>query len=179
MKIRTLIVLLVAVLAALGSGCSTSVTSEDWRRGRRPLRTDPHPHTAEILVGFAQLVALVGDGHTSFYAGNQDRQWFRFYPISLYSFSDGIYLTTATEEHAHLFGKRLVRIDDTPIEEAFRAISTTVGADNDMEYRYTVPFDLIRPELLYVLGIAKSPDRAELGFEDGTRETLLPLTKKA
>lgn len=204
---RSLILLILGTLATIGAGCSGPVTSEDWRQDLRSLEQQlaerhvdlyhtvsneafkaaadtlydriPTLTTPEILVGFAQLVALVGDGHTSFYPSNQDVNWFRFFPISLFAFSDGIYLTTATEEHAHLFGKRLVQIDDTSIEDAFDAISTTIGADNPMEYQYTVPFEMVRPELLHVLGVAASPDSARFVFEDGTVETFRPVTEKA
>ena len=113
---------------------------------------------------------MVGDGHTSFYASDQQKWRFNIYPIRLYSFSDGVYLTAAAEEYAHLFGKRLVQIDETNIYDAFHAISTTIGADNEMEYLYTVPFDLIRSEMLHVLGIADSIDQAVFKFEDGTRQ---------
>ena len=140
---------------------------------RIPTLTQP-----EILVGIARIVAMVGDGHTSFYPGNQKKKWFHFYPVTLWSFSDGIYVIAAPPAHTDLYGKRLVRIDDTPIEEAWRRIRTTIGADNAMEYEYTVPFLLIRPEMLHVLGIAASADRAEFHFEGGVRKTFRPLTVK-
>ena len=56
------------------------------------------------------------------------------------------------------------------IEEAFSAVSTTIGVDNDMEYRYTVPFELRRPEMLHTLGIAQAPDQAEFIFQIVSRE---------
>ncbi|ANM30889.1 hypothetical protein ABI59_16880 [Acidobacteria bacterium Mor1] len=140
---------------------------------RIPTLTQP-----EILVGIAQLVAMVGDGHTSFYPGNQKKKWFRFYPIQLWSFSDGIYVIATTPEHSDLYGKRLVRIGDTPIEEAYRRISTTIGADNAMEYEYSAPYQMNRPELLHALRIAQSADRADFHFEGGTRKTFRPLSLK-
>jgi len=138
----------------------------------------PNLTRPEILVGFAQLVAMMGDGHTSFYPGNQKKFWFHFYPIKLWSFSDGVYVTATTEGNTDLFGKRLIRIDETPLEEARRRISTTIGADNEMEYEYSVPFQLIRPELLHVLGIAESADRAVFHFEGGVQRTFLPMARK-
>lgn len=206
MKSMITMLLIVAAVAVSGTGCSADTSSEDWRQDLRALERElserhvdlyhtvsedtfktavdelydriPGLTQPEILVGFAQLVAMIGDGHTSFYAGNQKKRQFHYYPIMLYSFSDGIYLTATTEEYAHLFGKRLVQIDQTPIDEAFRKISTTIGADNDMEYQYTVPFELVRPEMLHVLGIADSSDGAEYVFEDGTRQTFSRMTVK-
>lgn len=138
----------------------------------------PRLTVPEILVGIGQIVAMVGDGHTSFYPAEQKKWRFHIYPIKLWSFSDGTYVTAAPPEHTDLYGKRLLRIDDTPIEEAYRRIATTIGADNEVEYRYSVPFQLIRPELLHVLGIAVSADRAVFHFEDGVSRTFQALTVK-
>lgn len=197
---------LMSVLLAGGSACSGEIKPEKWQKDLRELESqilerhvDPF-HTVsreefegavddlearipeltqpEILVGFAQLVARIGDGHTSFYPGNQKKKWFHIYPIILWSFSDGMYVIATAPEHTDLFGKRLVAIDDTPIEEASRRIATTIGADNEMEYTYTVPFELRRPELLHVLGIAASAERADFHFEGGLRKTFQPLTVK-
>ena len=203
---RFTVLLLSLLLAASAPACSDEVKSERWREDLRELerqlserhvnlfhsvsrkafesavsdldRRIPSLTRPEILVGFAQIVAMVGDGHTSFYPGNQKKWWFHFYPIKLWSFSDGVYVIGTTGDHADLFGKRLVRIDETPIEDAFRLISTTIGADNDMEYEYTVPFELARPELLHVLGIAESADQAEFVFEGGVRKTFQAMTLK-
>ena len=203
MKTRIFLILLATVAI---SGCSREVTSEDWRADLRDLEQQlaerhvdlyhevseqefksavddlydriPELSPPEILVEIAQLVALVGDGHTSIYPGNQKKWFFGLYPLRLYSFADGIYPIAVSAEYAHLFGKRLVQIDATPIDEAFRIISTTVGADNDMEFQYIVPFELIRPEMLHALGIANSPDRAEFVFEDGTSEVFEGMTEE-
>lgn len=196
---------LLSLAAVLGApACSDEVDSERWRRDLRDLARQlserhvdlfhavsresfeqavadldqriPTLTRPEILVGFAQLLALIGDGHTSFYPGNQKKWMFRFYPIKLWSFSDGIHVTATTTEHADLFGRRLIQIDETPIEDAYRRISTTIAADNDMEYEYTVPFELVRPEMLHALGIAESADAAEFVFEGGVRRTFEALT---
>jgi hypothetical protein len=196
-----------SVLLVGGPACSGEVKPEKWQKDLRELErqlierhVDPF-HTVsreefeaavddlearipeltqpEILVGFAQLVARIGDGHTSFYPGNQKKKWFHIYPIILWSFSDGMYVIATAPEHTDLFGKRLVAIDDTPIEEASRRVATTIGADNEMEHTYTVPFELRRPELLHVLGIAASADRADFHFEGGLRRTFQPWTVKA
>jgi hypothetical protein len=198
--------LLMSVLLVGAPACSGEVKPEKWQKDLRELErqlierhVDPFHSVSreefeaavsaleqriqtltqpEILVGFARIVAMVGDGHTSFYPGNQKKKWFHFYPITLWSFPDGTYVISTTQEHSDLYGKRLIRIDDTPIEEAWRRITTTIGADNEMEYEYTVPFKLIRPEMLHVLGIAASADRAEFHFEGGVRKTFRPLTLK-
>ncbi|MDC8003914.1 S41 family peptidase [Aureisphaera galaxeae] len=137
----------------------------------------PQLSTSQILVRIAQIVAMIGDGHTSFYPSWQKKKEFHVYPIKFWSFSDGIYVTSTTEDYKEFLGKKLMGIDRTPIDEVFDKISTIVGADNDMEYVYSVPFGIPWAELLYVLGIADSHEKAEFHFENGST-TLLPLTFK-
>ncbi len=138
-----------------------------------PSLTEP-----EVLVKVAQLIALIGDGHTSFYAGNQKKKWFGFYAIKFWSFSDGIYVIGADLEHKDLIGKRLVAIDKTSVEDAINLVSTTISADNPMEYQYTVPYDLNRAELLHVLKISESSKEATFKFEDGSSSTFKSIGLK-
>lgn len=132
----------------------------------------------ETLVEFSKLVALVGDGHTSFYPGEQKGKVFRFVPLHLWSFSDGMYVTSAPVRYSHLLGKRLVRIEETPVEEAVERVSTTIGVDNDMGYAYSVSFDILRPELLHILGISSSPDSVRFEFDGGVSETFQAINLK-
>ncbi len=204
MKSTITVLLLLALAVLLAQGCARPVTSEHWREDLRQLERElaerhvdlyhsvsesklsagfddlheriPTLSTTEILVRIAQLTAMVGDGHTSFYPGDQKRWKFHYYPIQLYWFADGIYPTATPRESMHLLDKRLVQIDQTPIEQALEAISTTISADNDMEYRYTAPFELIRPELLHALGIAASADSATFVFDDGKRSVFHAMT---
>lgn len=138
----------------------------------------PSLSSNQILVRFAQLVALVGDGHTSFLPGEQLKYVFHYFPIRLWSFSDGIYVISTTKDYQHLLGKRVIQIDDTAIEDVYDLISTTIGADNDMEYTYTIPFQIRRPELLNALGISNTLKEAEFFFNDGSSEILAGGTEE-
>lgn len=151
-----------------------TITEEVFDSAVANLNEDiPFLNTNQILVRFAQLVAMIGDGHTSFYPGDQKRYRFSYFPVRFWKFSDGIYVIAATGEYKHLLGKKLKQVENSLIEEVFKKISTTVGADNPMEYTYSVPFELRRPELLQALGFTKFPEQAEFVFEDGTHEVLI------
>ena len=76
-----------------------------------------------------------------------------------------------------LLSTLVIRKRRTPITEIIDKISSTIGADNDMEFTYSVPFGIPYAELLHVLGIANSSDKAEFHFENGSA-TLYPLTLK-
>ncbi len=128
----------------------------------------PQLNTNQILVRVGQIVAMIGDGHTSFVAGEQKKRWFRFFPMKFWSFSGGTYVTSTTSQYRKFLGKKLESIENTPISEVYAKISTTIGADNDMAYTYEVPFAIPRPELLHAIGITASNDKAEFHFENGS-----------
>ena len=154
-----------------------SVSKDSFEQAVAELdRRIPSLSQPQILVEIAQLVALIGDGHTSFFPGDQRGMEFHYYPYRLYSFSDGIYVIAAPEEYADVLGKRLIQIDNTSIEDAFAAVSTTIGVDNDMEYQYSVPNYLHSPEILHTLGITEASDQAEFVFEGGVRSTSHAMT---
>lgn len=137
----------------------------------------PQLTTNQILVRVSQIVAQVGDGHTSFVPGNQKKKWFKFFPMKFWSFSEGTYVISTTERYSEFLAKKLISIENTPISEVYTKISTTIGADNEMEYVYSVPFEIPRPELLHVLGITTSDKMAEFHFENGST-TLYPIELK-
>ena len=71
----------------------------------------PQLNTNQILVRISQIVAMIGDGHTSFFPGQQKKKMFHLYPMKFWSFSDGIYVTSTTEKYQAFLGKKLVGIE--------------------------------------------------------------------
>jgi len=68
---------------------------------RIPILTD-----SENEMGFARIVALVGDGHSDLIPF-QPATGFNMYPLQLYEFSDGLYVTAAAPRYRDLVGWRL------------------------------------------------------------------------
>ncbi len=133
----------------------------------------------QALVRLSEVIAMVGDGHTSMYPGEQRGMMFRFIPLHLWLFDDGMFVTAARTTHEHLIGKELLRIEGMEVGEVLRVISSTISADNDMEYAYTSSFHILRPELLHVLGVAPSADSVRFEFEGGITETFRSENLKA
>ncbi len=136
----------------------------------------------QIFAGIERLTALLGDGHTSAYPDDQPLVVFRYLPVSLWSFADGIYTIALPAPYKQHLGKKLVAIGGRDIREVFRGISRLIGADNPMEYEYTVPDLLIRPELLKALGYVTTTDSVTLVLEDsrGRRQRVrLPAVSAA
>ncbi|MCR9253892.1 MAG: S41 family peptidase [bacterium] len=132
----------------------------------------------QILTRLAQFVALVGDGHTGFVAGNQKKLWFKFLPVKLWYFGDAPYVYSATYQFKTLIGKKLISINGMPIDKVNDLVYSTIGADNDMEKKYTASFDMTRPDLLQALGVIKSIEEISFEFNDGTTIELPYLALK-
>ncbi len=132
----------------------------------------------QILTRLAQFVALVGDGHTGFVAGNQKKLWFKFLPVKLWYFGDDPYVYSATNQFKTLLGKKLISINGMPVDRVNELVYSTIGADNDMEKKYTTSFDMTRPDLLQALGVIESMDEIIFKFDDGSRIQLPHLALK-
>lgn len=126
----------------------------------------------EIVVEFARLLALVGDGHTSlplYAAWGVD---FRVLPYRLGFYEDGIYIEAADQQYAALVGGRVVAIGGIPAQDAVARVTPLVSRDNDNWIAAVAPFLLNRIEVLHALGLADDLADAELTVEvDGQTRT--------
>lgn len=122
----------------------------------------------QVVVEIARLAARVGDGHTGvrgFFYGPQ--VGFRYYPVALYLFEDGLFVYAADPRYADLVGGRLVGIGDASVEEAIAAVAPLVSRDNDMSIRERAPLHLTAPEVLHAVGLIDDPERARFVVEKG------------
>jgi hypothetical protein len=112
----------------------------------------------EAVVDLARLVARIGDGHTVLRLS--DVPGFRRYPLTLYRFSDGLFVRTVAAEHGVLVGGRLLAIDGTAAEDAYAAVRPLVSRDNEMGVVAAAPTLLAIPEVLHACGVAREPEKA-------------------
>jgi len=119
---------------------------------------------AQYFVALARIVASVADDHTTLDlpAGEQDS--YGSYPIGLYFFPEGLYVTRADESIEEFVGYRLVAIEDKPVEEVVARVATLVPKVNDSLVLFKAPVLMVRPEVLYGLGLASSTKSATFVF---------------
>ncbi len=115
----------------------------------RLARMSPSDARVEVM----RLAALI-DGHTGVYPSEAG---FHLYAMRLYLFTDGIHVSDDTD--ASLIGARVVRIGDTPIDEAIRLVTPYGAHDNDSTVRVVVPMLLMTPEVLEATGIVSDGAR--------------------
>ncbi len=145
----------------------------------------------EIVVELARIVALVGDGHTrltlpfdsaaGFFTGHSETQppkipglVFRHLPVRLYSFDDGLHVTSASPTFQNLLGAKVVRIGRLTVDDAVAAVTPTVHRDNPMQLRGLLPNWLVVPEILQARGVIEDLEQVPLEVEDttGARRTV-------
>ncbi|WDI32760.1 hypothetical protein PUV54_06060 [Hyphococcus flavus] len=103
-----------------------------WRREVAALRTDlPNLSEAERLARLMQLVAMIGDGHTQIEP--TDSSYARWYPVRLYEFADGVFVTSAHNSVSDLAGAQVLEIAGRPVTEVLSRARSLRGADNEFD----------------------------------------------
>lgn len=144
------------------------VTHAQWDSAATALdRRLPSASRNQMLVGFMQLVTLLGDAHTVM---QPDRALgLRYYPFEFYAFEDGLFIRRADSTHAALVGARVLRIGRVSASEAMARAGTIVPHENEWWVRAWAPFQLMVPELVDGLGLASDVEHLPLVLERAGR----------
>ena len=146
------------------------ISREEWLRRVADLDRDiPGLSRNQICVRLMQLVAAIGDGHTSLSPFYRAELGFHAAPIRFYAFSDGIFVRAADAPHRDLVGAKLVRVGKLPVDEAFARVATTVSHDNEEGLKQVVPLAFGVGELLDGLGVNDGDGEISYGFEKNGR----------
>lgn len=123
----------------------------------------PSMTDAEIKVALMRVVAQVGDSHTHVRWSYDD---FTVFPLKLFRFSDGWYVTEAGEEYRQIVGARLVRVGATPAESADAAVRAMIACENDSCFKNYLPSYLVVPDILRAAKLLPRADAGEFVFAD-------------
>ncbi len=128
----------------------------------------------EFRVGLCRLVAAVGDAHTSLRPPAEHA-----FPLVLYGFKEGIFLTNTIREHRDLLYQKLVAVDGHPISDVLAAYGGILSHENEAQLKYAIPQILASAEALHGLGVISDAGKAVFTFEDDsgrrTDATMTPL----
>lgn len=80
------------------------------------------------VAGAMRLVAAIGDGHTQLEP--RSARFALWYPIRLYQFTDGFFVTGAHRSASDLAGAEILEIAGRPAAEVAAAARGLMGADN-------------------------------------------------
>lgn len=132
----------------------------------------------EFRVGLSRLVASIGDAHTSLRPPVDHA-----FPLVLYWFKEGIFLTNTTREHEALLYRKLAAIDGHPVAEVVKAFGAILSHENEAQLKSAIPQVLASAEALHGLRLISGPEKAVFTFEDDqgrtTDVTMIPLQVSA
>lgn len=118
----------------------------------------------QIEIELSKIIASVGDSHTGSSIGMENT-----YPMELYWFNDGIYITNTTEEYKQLLNAKIITLNDKKIEEAASEIKPLLAGSNENWFKTQVMYYIPIPNVLQYFGISKS-DEIELNVQLSTGE---------
>ena len=88
------------------------------------------------------------------------------FPVRLHWFDDGVYITDASKQYAHLKGAKVLKINGTPIVEVFEKVKGFISSENDhaRQQHFFATRDMTAEVLRYT-GIIVNPALATFTLE--------------
>ena len=126
----------------------------------------------EATFELMELAALLGDGHTSVVP---DSGSFRFFPINVKWFEDGIYVRAIDRKHKQLVGAKLVAIGDKPAEQVVEQFAKFMSHDNLWGVRKRIDKQFQTVEFLERAGFLDDPETVTLHFEKGSEKHTIKM----
>jgi hypothetical protein len=122
---------------------------------------------SEIVAALKQIIASVGDAHTTI----SWPPWFRYYPLGLYWFDDSLYVVTAAAAYRQALGARVVQIGNADVSQALAAVSRLIPHENETWVRSQSPMYLVQADLVHALKIVPEAEQARFVFQDDAGNT--------
>jgi hypothetical protein len=131
----------------------------------------PRMSGSEVRVALTQLVASVGNAHTSVRAFPDSP----VFPIRFGPFAEGLYVVAATAEHAQAIGARLTGIGAFDIDAVLRRLSPLIPHENVLVLQADLPALLQTAGVLRGTGLAPATGPAAFHFEKDGRQFALEM----
>ncbi|SCW79478.1 hypothetical protein SAMN04487970_10494 [Paenibacillus tianmuensis] len=121
----------------------------------------PNLTASQVIVKLMELVALIGDSHTTVQQTSTS-----MLPFSLFNFSSGIYVVSSTPEFQFLIGQRLMEINGYPIASVKERYRDIIPHENEYWVSYQFPKYLKNLNLMYGLGFNQGKHENRFMFQN-------------
>ena len=129
----------------------------------------PQLSEKDIVMELFRLIALPNDAHTIPFVFSRIFDLHDL-PIKIFGFSDGWYIIDAFKPCNHLIGSKIVKINNTPINEVFEKFKPYLAAENEYSQLERFTYIGLVPEWLKSQGIISNLEEVKLTFEKTTGE---------
>ncbi|MEM7452708.1 MAG: hypothetical protein AAF456_00005, partial [Planctomycetota bacterium] len=116
----------------------------------------------QAALALQELVASVGDGHTSL---NVDSKYLRYFPLNLKWFDDGIFVTVADAELSRLVQAKLVSINGVETDAILERLKQLLPHDNEFGFRNIIDNQFNTADYLQYAGALDNSESAQFVFE--------------
>jgi tetratricopeptide (TPR) repeat protein len=125
----------------------------------------------QILAGMMRLLRPLGDGHAFVLPAEDNKDAQLGLPVKFYRFTEGLFVTAATEAYRQLIGAQVLSVDGHPADEVLTAVEPLISRDNDQQVTWLGPEMLRWTPLIHALGLIRDPDQATLTVRFGDQTT--------
>lgn len=123
---------------------------------------------AEVLMQLREVIAQLGDPHTNF-GFYELLDSAGYYPIEIFWFADGIWITGAAEPYRSMIGKKLTAINDIPMATVIEKVSNVVPKNEPYFSHKRMHYFLPKEAILAYYNITKG-DSASFTLETANGE---------
>lgn len=147
------------------------LSKEEYNKKFEDLKTEVSKlNDYEIKFKLAQIVASIGDAHTSLNVNSQDNDT-KIYPFGLAWFGNQLRVGAVDKAYKDVMGSKLVAINDISIDEVMNRINSLISHENDQWVKYINVRYIQNPDILKFLKVAKE-DTAEFTFINDEGKTI-------
>ena len=122
----------------------------------------PRLSDLQIIAGMMKLLVPLGDGHAFIIPDQEDEAVQLGLPVKFYAFTEGVFVTAATDAHRDLLGAQVLRFGPRAVDEVLAAIEPLKSRDNAQQVKWIGPELLRWTPLMHAAGMLDDPGRAEL-----------------
>lgn len=108
---------------------------------------------AGVMLAMQQLMAQLGDGHSTLYPVPGTHVTLRQIPLQFRQFADGLFVTDAPEGLEPWIGVRIERVGTSPVDGVLARIAPYVSRDNAQGPVMMAPYFMRFSTLLHELGV--------------------------
>lgn len=147
------------------------ITSEEafQARAENIIRQIPTLNDEQIMVRLIEMIALIGDGHTTAYPADAPVNYGTI-PLEM-MWLDGRFLVTGADTpYEAAIGTELIQVGDQPVQAVYDALVPLISADNQMDLISSLPFMLRMPAILYGSNLIPTKDQVTLTFRSASGE---------
>jgi len=141
------------------------MSEEEWDRYIFQLKKEiPHLNNDQILSRIYQFITKIGDAHTMVlsYGREQHRFQPKKLPFEVTMFSNGCFVTEATEKYKELCGSKILGVNNHNFDVVYDKVSSLIPKDNEKWSNTLFNKYFRNVNLLHGLQLCDSPDSLEI-----------------